>query len=402
MNLKVDPTMTGEVEIRRDKLPELGIGMLGYAFMGKAHTNAYKKIPYIFWPPPAIPRLVAICGRSQSKVSEAAERYGYSRYYTDWRSLVKDPEVEIFDNGAPNRLHAEPCIAAAEEGKHILCEKPMAMTAGEAEDMLRAVRRSGVKHMVAFNYRFIPAIQVAKRLIDDGAIGRIYHFHGRYLQEWLIDPQYPLTWRSLKAEAGSGALGDLGSHIVDLAHFLVGDIASVTALTKTFIEERPLPDEKAQRGKVEVDDAFECLLEFKGRAIGHVSASRLCSGRGNYQHIEIYGESGSIAFNLERLNELEVNLKGYDLQDLEPSFHKAMITGAYHPYLRYWWPQGHILGWEHSIIHEIYHFIDSIINNKPINPLGATFEDGYKCNVILDAIIESARTGKKINLEHRL
>jgi len=246
---KVGFVTMGEVKGKVEEIPEIGVGMLGYAFMGKSHTNAYKKMPYIFWPPPAIPKLVAICGRSRDKVEEAARRYGYSKSYTDWRELLKDPEVELFDNGGPNNLHAEPCIEAAERGKHILCEKPLARTAEEAKPMVEAVKKARVKHMVGFNYRFIPAIQVAKRLIDDRVIGRIYHFHGRYLQEWIMDPSFPLVWRLVKGVAGSGALGDLGAHIVDLAHFLVGDIGSVTAVTRTFIEERPLPEDPSKRGR---------------------------------------------------------------------------------------------------------------------------------------------------------
>ncbi|MGC8962193.1 MAG: Gfo/Idh/MocA family protein, partial [Candidatus Bathyarchaeia archaeon] len=306
---KVGFVTMGEVKAKKGEIPEIGVGMLGYAFMGKSHTNAYKKMPYMFWPPPAIPKLVAICGRSRAKVEEAAKRYGYSKSYTDWKELLKDPEVELFDNGGPNNLHAEPCIEAAERGKHILCEKPLARTAEEAKPMVEAVKKANVKHMVGFNYRFVPAIQVAKKLIDDHVIGRIYHFHGRYLQEWIMDPNFPLVWRLVKEVAGSGALGDLGAHVVDLAHYLVGDIASVTAVMRTFIEERPLPEDPKKRGKVDVDDAFESLIEFKNGAIGHISASRFCGGRKNYQHIEIYGENGSISFNLERLNELKVHLR---------------------------------------------------------------------------------------------
>jgi predicted dehydrogenase len=399
---KVGFVTMGEVKGKVEEIPEIGVGMLGYAFMGKSHTNAYKKMPYIFWPPPAIPKLVAICGRSRDKVEEAARRYGYSKSYTDWRELLKDPEVELFDNGGPNNLHAEPCIEAAERGKHILCEKPLARTAEEAKPMVEAVKKARVKHMVGFNYRFIPAIQVAKRLIDDRVIGRIYHFHGRYLQEWIMDPSFPLVWRLVKGVAGSGALGDLGAHIVDLAHFLVGDIGSVTAVTRTFIEERPLPEDPSKRGKVDVDDAFESVIEFKNGAIGHLAASRFCGGRKNYQHIEIYGENGSISFNLERMNELKVHLRHHDVKDLEPSFHDALITEAYHPYWENWWPHGHVIGWEHAQVHEVYHLIDAIINDKEVGPIGATFEDGYKCNVVLDAILESAEKGVKVQVNYGL
>lgn len=389
-----------EVREKVEKIPEIGIGMLGYAFMGKAHSNAFKKMPYIFWPPPAIPKLVAICGRNEAKVSEASRRYGYSKYYTDWHDLVKDPEVELFDNSAPNNLHEEPCIEAAENGKNILCEKPLARTAEEAERMLNAVEKSGVKHMVGFNYRFVPAIREAKKLIEEGTIGRIYHYHAKYLQEWIMEPDFPLVWRLDKTVAGSGALGDLGAHIIDLAHFLVGEIDSLSAVTRTFITERPLPSDPTKRGKVEVDDAFEALVEFKNGAIGTISGSRFCAGRKNYQLIEIYGSKGSIVFNLERLNELRVHLRDHSPKDLEPSFHDTLVTEAYHPYVSRWWPHGHIIGWEHAQVHQVYHLIDAIINDKDVGPYGATFEDGYKCAVVCDAILESANTGKKVQINY--
>lgn len=392
----------GETKKAQKDIPELGIGMLGYSFMGKAHSNAYKKLSYIFWPPPAIPKLVAICGRDESKVSAAARRYGYSRHYTDWKKLVKDPEVELFDNGAPNNLHSEPCIEAAEEGKHILCEKPLARSAREARLMLEAVRRSQVKNMVGFNYRFVPAIQLAKKLIDDGTIGRIYHFHARYLQEWVMDPSFPRFWRLTKESAGSGALGDIGAHVVDLAHFLVGTLATVSAITRTFIGDRPLPDEPAKKGKVDVDDAFESIVEFENGAIGHIGASRFCAGRKNYQHIEIYGEKGSILFNLERLNELKVHLRNHDIKDISSSFHDTLVTESFHPYWENWWPHGHIIGWEHTTIHEVYHLVDAIMNDRQVSPLGATFEDGYRCNVVMDAIMESANTGRRMQINYSL
>ena len=392
----------GETKKAEKNIPEIGIGMLGYVFMGKAHSNAFKKIPYIFWPPPAIPKLVAICGRDEPRVSEAARRYGYAKYYTDWKKLIRDPGVQLFDNGSPTDLHAEPSIEAAENGKHVLCEKPLARTAKEAKPMLEAVRRAHVKHMVGFNYRFIPAIQLARKLIQEGRLGRIYHFHGRYLQEWIMDQKFPLVWRLRKEIAGSGALGDIGSHVVDLAHFLVGNLSNVTAITRTFIDERPLENDPNKRGKVNVEDAVESIVEFENGAIGHISATRFAAGRKNHQHIEIYGENGSILFNLEKLNELQVHLRNHDIKDLTSSYHDTLVTESYHPYWENWWPHGHIIGWEHTTIHEIYHFINSIINDTLVSPLGATFEDGYKCNVVLDAMSESARTGRKTQVSYTL
>ena len=222
--------------------PTIGVGMLGYAFMGKAHSNALKTLPYMMYPPVAIPRLVAIAGRNAEATAEAAKRYGYEKYYTDWHDLVNDPDVQVFDNGGPNNVHAEPCIAAAEAGKAIFCEKPLGRTAEESKRMLDAVTKAGVKHMVSHNYRFVPAIMLARQLIQSGKLGRIYHFRATYQQEWIMDPNFERVWRLDKSVAGSGALGDLGSHIIDLARYLVAEPTKLMAMTKTFIDERPLPD----------------------------------------------------------------------------------------------------------------------------------------------------------------
>jgi predicted dehydrogenase len=397
MSLYQDESKKTEADIQA-----IGVGMLGYSFMGKAHSNAYKKIPYIFWPPPAVPRLVAICGRTESKVAEAARRYGYARYFTDWKKLIRDPEVELFDNGAPNDLHAEACIEAIENGKHVLCEKPLAMSALEAKSMLDAAGRSNVKHMVGFNYRFIPAIQLAKKLISEDAIGRIHQFHADYLQDWAIDPSLPRVWQLTKDQAGSGALGDIGSHIVDLAHYLVGNISTVSTVSRTFVTKRALPDAPTKFGIVDVDDAFESVVEFEGGTIGRIGASRSCAGRKNYQCIEIYGENGSILFDLEKLNELKVHLRNQDNRDLNSSFHDILVTEQSHPYGENWWGPGHILGWEHAMIHEIHHLLSAIINDTNVAPLGATFEDGYKCNVVLDAMSESIRTGRKTQVSYAM
>jgi predicted dehydrogenase len=378
--------------------PEIGVGMLGYAFMGKAHTNAYKKIPYIMYPPPAIPRLVAVCGRNEGAVAEAARRYGYEDYYTDWHKLLEDDRVQLFDNGTPNNMHAEPCIAAAQAGKHILCEKPLARTAEEARPMLDAVEKAGVKHMVAFNYRFVPAIRQARNLIESGALGQIYHYRAVYLQEWIM-PHYgvPRIWRLDKEVAGSGALGDLGAHIIDLGRFLVGEMKSVSAMTRTFIDERPMPDGSGT-GKVDVDDAFMAAVEFENGAIGTLEATRFAGGRKNYAGLEINGEKGSIRFNMERLNELEVFWVGEEPKETQ-GFHDVLVTEGYHPWWEYWWPHGHIIGWEHAFVHEITHLLDCIVNDKDVAPYGATFEDGYRVAAICDAILESAATRKQVDVK---
>jgi predicted dehydrogenase len=372
--------------------------MLGYAFMGKAHSNALKTIPSMMYPPAAIPRLVAICGRNEEAVSEAAKRFGYEGYYTDWRQMLQNDAVDVFDNGGPNDAHAEPCIAAAKAGKHVFCEKPLGRTAEESKSMLDAVNKAGVKHMVAFNYRFVPAIVQAKKLIDSGALGRIFHYRAVYLQEWIIDPNFPKIWRLDKSVAGSGSLGDLGAHIVDLARFLIGEPKKVMGMLKTFVEERPLPD-GGGKGKVDVDDAFTALLEFENGAIGTVEASRFCQGRKNHEVLEINGEKGSIRFNLERMNELDVFWAG-EQPNTTQGFHNVLVSEPYHPYWENWWPQGHMIGWEHTFVHEFDHFFRAIVGKGDVAPWGATFEDGYRNSVILDAISESARSGRLVDIKY--
>lgn len=379
--------------------PEIGVGMLGYGFMGKAHTAAYKTIPHMIYPPPAIPQLVAICGRNEEAVSAAARRYGYAGYYTDWRQMLEDDRVQLFDNGSSNDMHAAPSIAAAQAGKHIFCEKPLARTAEEAKGMLDAVRKAGVKHMVAFNYRFVPAIRQIRELIDRGLLGQIYHFRAVYLQEWIM-PHYgtPQIWRLDQSVAGSGALGDLGAHIIDLARYLVGEPTTVGAMTRTFIPERPLADGSGT-AKVDVDDAFVATVGFANGAVGTLEASRFAAGRKNHQVIEINAERGTLRFELEKLNELKVFWVGEEPKETQ-GFHDVLVSETYHPFWKYWWPQGHIIGWEHTFVHELTHFLDAIANNAPVAPHGATFEDGYRASVICDAILESARTRRQVDIKY--
>src|SRR5690242_11301194 len=256
--------------------PEIGIGMLGYAFMGKAHSNAFKKISYITWPPPLEPKLVGIAGRNTEAVEEAARRYGFEYATDDWRRLVEDETIGLFDNGGPNALHAEPTIAAARAGKHVVCEKPLGRDAAESYDIWRAVDATGVKHMCAFNYRFVPAVRLARELVDAGELGEIRHFRGRYLQDWGDDASLD-TWRFHPDEAGSGALGDLGAHVVDLARFLNGEIATVAGLVKTFVPGR------------KVDDAIEATVEFENGSVGTIESTRLALGRRNAFQWEING-----------------------------------------------------------------------------------------------------------------
>ena len=342
---------------------------------------------------------MAIAGRNAEAVQEAAKRYGYETWTTDWRKLLKDDRIQLFDNGGPNDAHAAPCIAAAQAGKHILCEKPLARDASEAARMLEAVTKAGVKHMVAFNYRFVPALRQAREWIEAGLLGEIYHFRAVYLQEWIIDPNFGMIWRLDKKQAGSGALGDLGAHIIDLARWLVGEPAKVSAMTHTFIKQRPLGDGSGQMGEVTVDDAFAAVLEFENGALGTLEASRFCPGRKNGQVLEINGSKGSLVFNLERFNEIQVFWKDEEPRTSQ-GFHKVLVSESYHPFWKYWWPQGHIIGWEHTFVHEITHLLDAIVNQQEVAPYGADFMDGYKNAVICDAILKSAASGRQIAIKY--
>ncbi|HEY3340688.1 MAG TPA: Gfo/Idh/MocA family oxidoreductase, partial [Anaerolineae bacterium] len=326
--------------------PEIGIGMLGYAFMGKAHVNGMKKIPYMMYPPVAIPKLVAIAGRNAEAVKEAARRYGFSKAYTDWQQMIDDPDVQVFDNCGPNNVHLAPNIAAAKAGKHVISEKPLGRSAAECKEMWDAVVKAGVKHQVAFNYRFVPAIRLVKELIDQGKLGKIYHFRATYLQEWIADAEFPMVWRLDKSVAGSGSLGDLGSHIIDLGRYLVGEPKSLIARTETFIPERKGADGKIE--KVDVDDAFQAIVEYENGAAGTLEASRFCPGRKNFNMFEINAEHGSVRFNLEEINELEVFWKNSAIDKNTMGFTKVLVSESYHPFWSNWWPQGHMIGWEHT------------------------------------------------------
>lgn len=383
----------GRAEASAD-VPEIGIGMLGYAFMGKAHSNALKKIGYLIWPPPFRPRLVSIAGRNEEAVREAARRYGYERWTTDWRDVVADPAVAVFDNGGPNDVHLEPTIAAAKAGKHVICEKPLGRTAGESYEIWKGVEATGVKHQCAFNYRFFPAIRLAREMIDAGEIGEIYHFRARYHQEWIMDPQFPKVWRLDKAVAGSGALGDLGAHVIDQSRYLCGEPAAVNGVLKTFIGERP-------GGAVDVDDAFEATVEFENGAIGTYEATRFALGRKNQMRWEINGSKGTIVFDQERMNELEVNLGNTKPGEHAQGFRTVLVSEAYHPWWQHHWPHGHMIGWEDAFVHELLHLLTAIREDAPIGPHGATFEDGYRCAEICDAIARSSETGTRQKIEYR-
>jgi predicted dehydrogenase len=364
---------------------EIGIGMLGYAFMGKAHSNAFRKLPYIAWPPPLVPKLVAIAGRNEEAVADAALRYGYERWTTDWHDIVADPAIGLFDNGGPNSLHAEPTIAAAEAGKHVLCEKPLGRDADESYEIWQRVAATGVKHLCGFNYRFVPAVRLAREMIDAGELGEIRHFRGRYLQDWGDDPSLD-TWRFQPDEAGSGALGDLGTHVVDLARFLAGEISTVSGLVRTFLPGR------------QVDDALEAAVEFEQGAVGTIEATRLALGRRNALQWEINGSKGSLAFDMERLNELQVfRADG----DRARGFKTVLVSEADHPFWDFWWPPGHIIGWGDTFVHEAHHLLRAIAEDTDVAPYGATFEDGYRAAEVCDAIVRSSESGSRVTVPYR-
>jgi predicted dehydrogenase len=372
--------VTGEASL------EIGVGMLGYAFMGRAHAAAYRAVQSLPTPPPLRPRLVSIAGRSADAVQAAAARDGYAGFTTDWRELVADPSVGLFDNGGPNHLHAEPTIAAARNGKHVLCEKPLGRTASESLEIWREAEAAGVTHMCGFNYRFVPAVRMARDMIEAGELGELRHFRASYLQDWGQDATLD-GWRFDSEQAGSGALGDLASHVIDLAHFLVGDIASVAALARTFVPGR------------QVDDGVAGVVEFAAGAMGTIEASRLAPGRRNSLRWEINGSRGSIAFDLERLNELQLYRAD---GDRARGFKTILVTDPGMPYSSWWWPPGHVIGWEHTFVHEIHHLLCAIAGERDVGPYGATFEDGYRVAEVCDAMVRSAASGGRERIAYAL
>ncbi|MFM9371326.1 Gfo/Idh/MocA family protein [Streptomyces sp. Da 82-17] len=377
--------------------PRLGVGMVGYAFMGAAHSQGWRTVGRAFDLPLA-PHLTAICGRDGAAVRAAADRLGWSHAETDWRALLDRDDVQLVDICTPGDSHAEIAIAALEAGKHVLCEKPLANTVAEAEAMADAAERArarGQLAMVGFNYRRVPAMTLARRMIVEGRLGRIRHVRVAYLQDWLVDPDFPLTWRLEREHAGSGALGDLGAHIVDLAQYVAGEpIVGVSAMTETFVRERPLlagasaglaAAGGAGRGPVTVDDAAVFTARLGSGALATFEATRFATGRKNALRLEVNGEKGSLAFDLERLNELSFH------DDTEPAasagFRRILVTEADHPYLEGWWPPGHGLGYEHTFVHQARDLVHAIADGTDPAP---SFADGLRVQRVLAAVEESA------------
>lgn len=380
-----------------EQRPTFGVGMIGYAFMGAAHSHAWRSAGRFFDLPFDL-RMSVLCGRSRDAVAAAAKRMGWSAYETDWKDVIARDDVQLVDVCTPGSSHAEIAVASLEAGKHVLCEKPLANTVEEARAMVRAAakaRDQGVRSMVGFNYRRLPALALARQIIAEGRLGVIRHVRAQYLQDWITDPEFPLVWRLRREEAGSGALGDLGAHVVDLTQYLTGQlITGVSGLTETFIRERPLPAESsglsgeataAGRGEVTVDDAALFLARFDGGAVGTYEATRFATGRKNGLRVEINGERGSLAFDLERLNELEFHDATESTQT--QGFRRILVTEPDHPYLAAWWPPGHLLGYEHSFTHEVKDLIEAVAAGTDPLP---SFEDGLRVQLVLDAVLRSA------------
>lgn len=368
----------------------LGIGVLGHQGVGRAHLQAIARYATIFSQASLVPILVGVAGRSRERAEEAARVYGAQAAHADAHGLIEDPRVQAVIHAGPNDLHARASIAAVDRGLHVLCEKPLARDALEAAQMRDAAVRAGVVHMTGYNYRFTPAIAMARRLIEAGDIGRIYHFRARFCDESMVEPSTPHGWRHSRARAGSGSIGDLAAHAIDLARHLVGEIAAVSAASRIFIDRRPAPG--GGQAPVDVEDAVEAILEFENGAVGTLEASTFCVGRKNLFTFELNGERGSVAWNLERLNELEVYLPDRGVDGVRT----VLVTDADHPYGQTWWPPGHILGWEHAFVHQLHRFLGAIAGGEGVAPQGATFEDGYQCAVVCDALGRAARENRRV------
>jgi predicted dehydrogenase len=366
-------------------MKKLNIAMIGYQFMGRTHSNAWRQVGR-FFDLPYQPVLKVICGRNDGEVKQAASKLGWEEHSTSWEDVVNRKDIDVVDICTPGDSHLPIALAAASAKKTIFCEKPLANSLAEAESMLEAVKRAGVLHMLCHNYRRVPAVALARQIIEEGRLGTLHHYRGVYLQDWIVDPEFPRVWRLERAKAGSGSLGDIASHSLDLARHLVGEIAEVTGLLKTFITERPLPGSKA-KAPVDVDDAALAILRFENGAIGSVEASRFAPGRKNYNRFEINGSKGSLVWDLERMNELQLYLE----EGPNSGFRNVIATDGKHPYMGAWWPPGHIIGYEHSFTHTVRDLIEAIQAEQLPTP---NFEDGVKNQKVLDAIERSASSGR--------
>ena len=368
----------------------LGVGLIGHAFMGAAHSHAWRTAPH-FFDLPLHPELTVLAGRDAGRVGDAAARLGWAQTETDWRRVIERQDVQLVDVCTPGDTHAEIAIAALEAGKHVLCEKPLANSVAEAEEMAEAAARAaarGIRSMVGFTYRRVPAIGLARQLVADGRLGEIRHVRAQYLQDWLADPSAPMSWRLDKGKAGSGALGDIGAHVIDLTQYLTGrSISGVSGLLETFVGERPLPGGTGT-GMVTVDDAAAFLARFDGGALGVFEATRFATGRKNAIRIEINGSAGSLAFDFEDMNVLHF----HDATDQAATagFRRIVVTDPAHPYVGAWWPPGHGLGYEHGFTHQVVDLLNAIAEDEDPTP---SFADGLQVQRVLDAVERSALAG---------
>jgi predicted dehydrogenase len=381
-------------------LKTVNVAIIGVGFMGKAHSNAWGQASKFFHLG-VKPVMKVACDPDNNCAADFAANWGWQECETDWRKVVERPDIDVIDIVTPTFLHQEIAVAAAKNGKHVFCEKPIALTYASAREMYEAAEKAGIVHYLNHNYRRTPAIAFARQMIEQGKIGQIFHWRGTYLQDWITDPNFPLTWHLQKKFAGAGPHFDLNSHSVDLARFLVGEVEAVSAMMKTFVAERPLPGKDAgtfkagstatEKGSVTVDDAAFMVAEFENGALGAFEASRFASGRKNYNYFEIYGSKGSLTFNLERSNELQyLNLA--DSAD-EQGFRTILVTNSSHPYVGAWWPPGHIIGYEHPFVHAVADFLTAIEKGTKISP---NFYDGMKIMQVLEAAILSNTTGRKV------
>lgn len=387
------------------KEKELGIGLIGYSMMGKAHSHAYRDAPFYF-DLDVVPKLKTIAGRDLSKVEKAAQKMGWESYTTRWQDLIEDPAIELIDISSPNNTHKEIALAAAEAGKHVFCEKPLSLTLQESKEMLDAVKQHNVLHMVCHNYRFAPAVQYAKQLIDEGRLGKIFHMRATFLQDWLMDPESPLTWRLQKDISGSGTLGDLGIHIIDLARFLVGEFDEVVGMMDTFIKERPLgtmtdtlqlESKSDEYGEVTVDDAAAFLAKFENGAMGTFEVTRFAAGNRAGNRFEINGEKGSIRWDMENLNNLEVYL--HDDEEGLQGFRTINCTENVHPFAGSYWPAAHILGYEHTFVNIVTTLLQGISTQTSPSP---NFKDGVMNQAIAEAVELSTESREWISIQHIL
>lgn len=373
----------------------INIGLVGHKFMGRAHTHAYTDLPLFFDTGVEVVKKT-LCSNEDS-VTTIAKQWGFENSAKEWEKVVSDPEIDVIDIAAPSKMHARIAIAAARAGKHVFCEKPLALTLDDAKKMLDAVREAGVVNCIGFNYRKVPALALAKRLIGESAIGEIYHFRGIYQQDWLIDPSYPLVWRLQRSEAGYGAHGDMGAHVIDIARFLVGEISEVSCVQETFIEKRPVLESadglRAVAGKemgfVDVDDASMFMARFTGKkTLGYFEATRYGAGHRNQNKIEINGSKGSMIFDMEKMNELEY-YSADDAPDRQ-GFRRIQVGETCHEYMANWWPAGHIIGYGETFVNQANDFICAIRDGEMVHP---DFLDGYICQTVLDAAERSSKTG---------